>query len=392
MNASNALAKSVGKIISRVIKEGDRALSAYSRRFDGAPLRPSDFFAGRPRMAEGYRRCPTDVLWALKTAMRRIEKFHKEESKRIVRDWSVTIDGVRVGQTARPVARAALYAPGGRTCYPSTVLMTAIPAKIAGVDEIILATPMKNLKDEVLAAAYLSGVNRILCLGGPWAIAAMAYGTKTVPKVDKIVGPGNEYVTEAKRQVYGAAGIEGLAGPSEIAVWADAKSDPEKAAMNLAAQAEHDPKSRGYLLTKNRRIGEEIRRMVPAQFLRQVEFIVLASDSAIARKINEIAPEHLYLALAKPARVLKFIRNAGAIFMGEASSVPLGDYSAGPSHVLPTGSSARFGSGLSVKDFLKWSSVIERTRAKGIHAVRAAGILARAEGLSFHARALEACG
>ncbi|OGR88791.1 MAG: histidinol dehydrogenase [Elusimicrobia bacterium RIFCSPLOWO2_01_FULL_60_11] len=392
MNDPNALARSVGKIISRVIKDGDRALSAYSLRFDGVKVRPSDFFAGRARMAEGLRRCPKDVLWALKAAKARIERFHREEAKRLIKSWSVSIDGIRAGQTARPVSRAAVYAPGGRTCYPSSVLMTAIPAKIAGVDEIILATPMKNLKDEVLAAAYLAGVDRILCLGGPWAIAALAYGTQTVPKVDKIAGPGNEYVTEAKRQVYGQVGIDGLAGPSEIAVWADARTDPEMAAMNLAAQAEHDPGSKGYLLTSDRRSAEEIRRRIPSKFLKQMEIRVLGTDASIAKRINEIAPEHLYLALSKPARVLKLIRNAGAIFLGETTSVPLGDYTAGPSHVLPTGTSARFGSGLSVKDFMKWNSVIERTRGKGKDAVRSAKIIAGTENLRYHIRALEACG
>ena len=389
MNPSITLVKSVGEIISRVIKEGDRALSAYSLSFDGVRLRPSDFFVGPRRMAEGLRRCPQDVLWALKTAKRRIEKFHKEEFKRIVKDWSVTLEGIRVGQTVRPISKAALYAPGGRTCYPSTVLMTAIPAKIAGVEEIILATPMKNLKDEVLAAAALAGVNRILCLGGPWAIAALAYGTKTVPKVDKIVGPGNEYVTEAKRQIYGAAGIDGLAGPSEIAVWADAKTNPESAALNLAAQAEHDPKSKGYLLSSSRKVCEEVREKIPSQFLKQIKFEILASDAAIAKKINEIAPEHLYLALAKSTRVLKLIKNAGAIFIGESSPVPLGDYSAGPSHVLPTGTSARFASGLSVKDFLKWSSVIENFNSAHSKIFEAARTLAEVEGLTFHRLSLE---
>ncbi len=389
MASTKTTSKAVEKIIARVAKEGDAALAFYSEKFDKTPLKPSEFFLGKREIEAGFRRTSAEIRKALQTAKTRIEKFHKEEYKRLNLNWTVDLGGILAGQTARPIEKAALYVPGGRFCYPSTVLMTALPAKAAGVDEIILASPKKNLKDEVLAAAFVAGVDRILCLGGPWAIAALALGTKTVPKVDKIVGPGNQFVTEAKRQVYGLVGIDGLAGPSEIAVWADAKSDVSKVALNLLAQAEHDPDSQSFLLAREKITLANIRKAIPQEFLKQIAFIHLSSEESIAKKINEIAPEHLYLALSNPKRVLKLIRNAGAIFIGQDAPVPLGDYSAGPSHVLPTGSSARFGSGLSVKDFLKWSSTIERKPGKGNDAMQAAQVIADVEGLRFHAQALE---
>ncbi len=391
MSSSKIVVKAVGEIIARVAKDGDAALAFYSRKFDQTQLKPSEFFLDKSEIEDGFKRTSKNIQKALLTAAVRVKKFHQEELKRLNLEWTVNLDGISVGQTARPIENAALYVPGGRFCYPSTVLMTAIPAKIAGVQNIILTTPKKNLKDEVLAAAFIAGVDKILCLGGPWAIAALAYGTKTVPKVDKIVGPGNQYVTEAKRQVYGLVGIDGLAGPSEIAVWADAKSDRTKVCMNLLAQAEHDPEAKSFILSRDKKVLRLIRDEVPREFLKQISFIALPSDELIADKINGIAPEHLYLALKDAKKVLKMIRNAGAIFIGEDAVVPLGDYSAGPSHVLPTGSSARFGSGLSVKDFLKWSSTIERRRGKGQDAIDAAQTLSDVEGLKFHSQTLELC-
>ena len=383
------MAKAVEKIIGRVRRDGDRALEFYSRKFDATKLSAKDFFLRSGEIRSGFTRTAPRVRSALVLAGKRIEFFHKQELDRISRGWTAELDGIRVGQVVRPIGSAALYVPGGRYCYPSTVLMTAIPARVAGVKRMILATPKKNLGDAVLAAAYLAGVREILCVGGPWAVAALALGTKRVPKVDKIVGPGNRYVTEAKRQLYGLVGIEGLAGPSEIAVWADSKTDPDKAALNLMAQAEHDPEAKSFFLTRDKKIMGEVKNRIDKNYLRQVSFRLFAGEGRIVDEINRIAPEHLYLAIRDPKRILGGIKNAGAIFIGEDTPVPLGDYVAGPSHVLPTGSSARFGSGLSVKDFLKWSSTIETVSAKSRKARFAAQTLAEAEGLHYHALALE---
>ena len=383
-----AVAKSVKMILDRVRKEGDRALEFYSQKFDRTKLAAKDFFVPAREIRAGFERAEPRIKAALALAKKRIEFFHRRELERSSLAWTAELDWIRVGQIARPMDSAALYVPGGRFSYPSTVLMTAIPAKIAGVRRIVLATPKKNLTDAVLAAAYLVGVKEILCLGGPWAIAALGFGTKRVLKVDKIVGPGNVYVTEAKRQLFGMVGIEGLAGPSEIAVWADAKADPQKVALNLMAQAEHDPEAKSILFTTDAGTAREVKKRVEKEFLKQVAFQVLPSEARVLSAINKIAPEHLYLAIRNPRKVLGKIRNAGAIFLGEETPVPLGDYVAGPSHVLPTGGSARFASGLSVKDFLKWSSTIEALPGKSRKEYEAAKTIAEAEGLRFHALAL----
>ncbi len=385
----NSLANEVAAIIGRVRKDGDRALEYYQRKFDGIDLQARRFEVPRKRLKEAYRSIRSDVRSALDLSARRIGSFHRKELSKVRRQWCMDSDGVRVGQRSYPLESAGIYVPGGRFCYPSTVLMTAIPAKAAGVGTVVMVTPAKNMKDEVMAAAYVAKVDRVFAVGGPAAIAALAFGTKTVPRVDKIVGPGNRFVTEAKRQVYGAVGIDGLAGPSEVAIWADGSADPVEAAANMMAQAEHDPDSRAYLFCSSAALRDRVKARVEKKFWAQTQFIVSASRAKIVREINDLAPEHLILAIRNPGAAVGQVRTAGAIFIGGGTPVPLGDYSAGPSHVLPTGRAGRFGSGLSAKDFLRWSSTIESYRGRGNKTFGAAKILAETEGLAYHAKALE---
>src|SRR3989338_7205318 len=378
----------ISQILKRVEKEGDRAVEFYTKKYDKIELPAKKFLVQKNEWSKALKRLSPQFLSALKIAKNRIEQFHKQELKRINKDWRITLDSITLGQISNPIEKVGCYVPVGRSCYPSTVLMTAIPAKVAGVKKVVMVTPYKNLKDEILAAALYSGVDQIFSIGGPQAIAALAFGTKTIPKVDKIIGPGNRYVTEAKRQVFGVVGIEGLAGPSEIAIWADSSSNLFKISLNLLAQAEHDPDARSFLFTKDKNLIKKILNEIPKKFKNQIHLECLQSDQAIIKKINEIAPEHLYLAIHGPKLVLPFIKNAGAIFLGENSPVALGDYVAGPSHVLPTGRTARFNSALSVKDFLKWSSVIENRSSNNKKLFQAAKSLADAEGLNYHSLSL----
>lgn len=378
----------VRDILNKVREDGDKALEFYTKKFDHINLPAKQFSVSRDEMQRSYNRIPQHVKSALLLAKRRIEFFHKAELKRIGKSWVAHLDGVSVGQKVSPLSKVGIYVPGGRYCYPSTVLMTAVPARLAGVKQIVMVTPLKNLKDEVLAAAFIAGVDRCFTVGGPAAIAALAYGTRTIPKVDKIVGPGNQYVTEAKRQIFGEVGIDGLAGPSEVAVWADSSSDSFKIALNLLAQAEHGPDSKSFLFTTQKSVLSDVKKRIQREFLRQIKFVYVQNESAVIEQINAIAPEHLYLAIRYPKKVLSRICNAGAIFLGENSPVALGDYVAGPSHVLPTGKSAKFSSGLSVKDFLKWSSVIENKSRNSSKILNSAKTIAEVEGLHYHSLSL----
>ncbi len=375
----------VFKIIKKVKNEGDRALQDATLKFDRVNLSRSGLFPVPPAaLKKAYESIPSELRSALIVAKKRIRDFHTEELKNLIRNWSKNIGGISVGQRATPLNRIGIYVPGGRTTYPSTVLMTAIPATVAGVREIIIVTPPQNLKKEMLAACFISGVKRIYGVGGPQAIAALAFGTETVPKVDKIFGPGNRYVAEAKRQLFGTVGIDSLAGPSEVVVWADGSCDPKKIVLNLLAQAEHDPDARAAFYTQDRNLMSKVKPLIPANFLKQIECFYDKNKDVIADKINSLAPEHLWLALKNPKQAMSNIFNAGAIFLGTNTPVALGDYIAGPSHVLPTGKSARFSSGLSVKDFYKWSSVIERKDNNISSLLNAAMALAKAEKLENH--------
>jgi histidinol dehydrogenase len=345
---------------------------------------------------------PSEQRAALSAAAVRIREYHERQK---MASWSFTEpDGTRLGQNITPLDRVGVYVPGGKAAYASTVLMNALPALVAGVNEIIMVVPTPNgvRNPLVLAAARLAGVTRAFAVGGAQAIAALAYGTATIPAVDKIVGPGNAYVAAAKRRVFGAVGIDMIAGPSEILVIADATANPEWVAMDMFAQAEHDELAQAILLSPDLElldaVASAIARMLPALERRDIVARSLGNRGALIRVrdlreacelANRIAPEHLELAVADPEVLLDRIRNAGAIFLGHYSSEAIGDYCAGPNHVLPTSRSARFSSPLGVYDFQKRSSVIEVSRAGARTLGAIAATLARGEGLSAHARSAE---
>jgi len=282
-----------------------------------------------------------------------------------------------------------VYVPGGRFAYPSTVLMAAIPAKIAGVEKVVVATPPKNLNQEVLAAAYLAGVDEIYQVGGPVAVAALAIGTKTIPKVDLIVGPGNAFVTEAKRQLFGEVAIDLLAGPSELVILADSSASADFLAADLMAQAEHDPMARTILISMDKDLLKKVKALVPREKLYQCQLIFESSVTKAIEKLNKFAGEHVELMVRNPQSLLARVKNAGALFIGPYSPAVMGDYWAGPSHVLPTGRSATFSSGLSVANFMKRSSLIEIGPKAFIKGGKAAFQMAMAEGLLQHAKSIK---
>jgi histidinol dehydrogenase len=363
--------ESVAEIIEDVKKRGDKALIEYTEKFDGISLEPSTLEIDSDEIENAVNSLDPEDLDLLRLSAGRIEKFHKKQS---LRSWSYTDEeGVGLGQEIRPLDRVGIYAPGGRALYPSTVLMAAIPAKVAGVGEIILATPSTGgrVHPLILAAAKLGGVERIFRIGGAQAIAALAYGTESVPLVDKIVGPGNIYVAAAKRMVFGKVGIDMIAGPSEILIISDGTSRPDIAAADLLSQAEHDELASAVLVTPSEDFAREVASEVDLQLKvlersaiaqKSVEnygAVIVTADMDEAVKIaNMIAPEHLELMVKNPESVLEKIKNAGAVFMGYYTPEALGDYIAGPNHILPTGGTARFSSPLGVYDFVKRMSVV----------------------------------
>lgn len=389
----------VAGVIARVRAKGDAALAAYTRRFDGFDPEDAGFAVPRADFAAAWRRVPRSLRESLALCAARIEAFHRRQ-----RDagYTVRAKGAVLGQRALPVGRAGIYVPGGKAAYPSTLLMNAIPARVAGVGEVIAAcaAPGGQVPDVVLAAARIAGVSRVFRIGGAQAIAAMAYGTATVPRVDMIAGPGSAYVTEAKRQVFGAVGIDMLAGPSELVVLADGEAVPAYVAADLLSQAEHDEDAFVALVTGSsllaRAVEEEIGRqlaalprrgILAASLSRAVVFLVGGVAEGV-EVVNRLAPEHLSLMVRDPWKTLKRIRNAGTAFLGPHSPVAVGDYIAGINHTLPTGGAARFASPLGVGDFLKKINVVLYTfsslRADGPHVVA----IARREGLDAHARAV----
>jgi histidinol dehydrogenase len=385
-----AVQKVVRKILADVRKRGDAAVREYTKRFDGVAVK--DFALG------GLDAIPRQQAEALRAAHARIKVFHE---KQLQESWQFTeADGTRLGQQVSPLGRVGLYVPGGKAAYPSSVLMNAVPAKVAGVGEIVMVSPNPN--PLVLAAAALAGVDRVIGIGGAQAIGALAYGTKRIPRVDKIVGPGNVYVAEAKRQVFGEVGIDMVAGPSEILVIGDGSAPADWVAMDLFSQAEHDESAQAILLSPSENyldevaasvqklIGEMPRRAVIAASLKARGAFILTRDLEEACEVaNRIAPEHLELAVQDPEKIFSKIRNAGAIFLGRWSSEAIGDYCAGPNHVLPTAGTARFSSPLGVYDFQKRTSVICVSREAATTLGRIAVTLANGEGLSAHARAAE---
>ena len=385
-----AVERVVRAIIADVRKRGDAAVRKYARKFDGAVPREIEV---SPKL---LRSIPRPQAEALRAACRRIKSFHERQ---LQKSWQYTdADGTRLGLRLTPVERVGLYVPGGKAAYPSTVLMNAVPAKIAGVRELVMVSPNPNAL--VLAAAALAGVDRVISIGGAQAVAALAYGTRSIPRVDKIVGPGNVYVAEAKRQLFGQVGIDMVAGPSEILVISDGSAPPEWVAMDLFSQAEHDQAAQAILLSTDEKhlnaVAASINKLLPGMVRKKIisaslqargALILTRSLAEACALANRIAPEHLELAVRDPRKILPRVKNAGAIFLGRWSSEAIGDYCAGPNHVLPTSGTARFSSPLGVYDFQKRSSVIGISRKSAIALGRVAMVLAEGEGLSAHARA-----
>ena len=379
----------VSNIIRDVQSKGDEALEDYTSRYDDVKIKVSASCILPEQMQKAYDSVSETFRDSILFSKRRIQKFYQMESQRILKNWNKNVDGVVVGQRSYPVEKIGIYVPGGQYSYPSVVLMTAVPARVAGVSSIIIMTPYKKLSQEVLSAAWIAKVDMIFPIGGPWAIAALAYGTKTIPKVDKIIGPGNVYVTEAKRQVYGAAGIDNLSGPSEVVVVADKYSSVDKIVMNLLAQSEHDADAKAFLFSCDTYILDAVKVQIPSKFINQISFEFYSTFQKIIDKVNILAPEHLFLCFKKAKSWLKKFKYAGAIFIGEDTPVALGDYSAGPSHVLPTNRAGRFSSGLSIRDFMVWTSTIQTvSRKKANPCFQSAQKIASSEGLLYHEKSL----
>jgi histidinol dehydrogenase len=398
-----AVEAAVRAIVAEVRSRGDAALLEYTRRFDRVAARSvAELEIPRAELRAALESLPARERAALEEAAARVRRFHERQ---LGESWQYReADGTVLGQRVSALGRVGLYVPGGKAAYPSSVLMNAIPARVAGVGELVMASPTPGGERNalVLAAAALSGVDRVFALGGAQAVAALAYGTDTVPAVDKIVGPGNAYVAAAKRQVFGQVGIDMIAGPSEILVISDGSTPPDWLAMDLFAQAEHDELAQAILLSPSARhldeVEQAIARLLPAMPRRAVIEASLASRGALVATrdleeactlANRIAPEHLELSVAEPEEWLPKLRNAGAIFLGRWSSEAVGDYCAGPNHVLPTAGTARFFSPLGVYDFQKRSSLIGVSREGAAVLGRIAATLAEGEGLAAHARSAE---
>lgn len=391
------------EIIEAVRTRGDEALVEFTQRFDGVQASSmSDLVLPRERLELALMRITDEQRNALEHAADRVRSYHEKQKQD---SWRYTeADGTVLGQQVTPLDRAGLYVPGGKASYPSSVLMNAIPAKVAGVAEVVMVvpTPRGEINELVLAAACIAGVDRVFTVGGAQAVAALAYGTQSVPRVDKIVGPGNIYVATAKRHVFGQVGIDMIAGPSEILVVCDGQTDPDWIAMDLFSQAEHDEDAQSILVSPDAefldRVAESIARLLPtmerAEIIRtslegRGALIHVADQARACEVVNRIAPEHLELSVADPEAWLPGIRHAGAIFMGRYTAEALGDYCAGPNHVLPTSGTARFSSPLGVYDFQKRSSLIFCSADGASVLGRTASVLARGESLTAHARSAE---
>ena len=389
----------VAVIVDRVRTTGDTALREMASEFDGVDL--GELEVGRASLVDALEQLPQDLRQSMERSANNIRRFHEGQ---LPKASSIIIEpGVTIGRRPDALGRVGVYAPGGRASYPSSVLMGAIPAKVAGVGEIVLCSPPSEggfPSQAVLAAAQLSGVDRVFAVGGAGAIAAMCLGTTTIPRVDKVVGPGNAYVAEAKLQLATIASFDSPAGPSELLVIADDKANPESVAREVLAQAEHDPQAVAIVIATDqntaRRIGSEIsiqmktaiRGDIIATSLAERGGVVSVGSIADALAIsNAFAPEHLMLAVSNPRQALELVRNAGTVFLGEASSVAFGDYMTGANHVLPTGGLARSYSGLSTLDFVRWTTFQEITPSGAASLARDVAVFAEAEGLSAHAAA-----
>ena len=402
-NSNEEINNNVRKIIKEVKDKGDSSVLKFTSEFDSLNAKSiSELIISKESLKKSFDNLNQKQKNALNIAAQRIESYHLKQKQE---SWNYTEDdGTVLGQKVSPLDRVGLYVPGGKAAYPSSVLMNSIPAKVAGVNELIMVVPTpRGVSNElVLAAAHIADVDMVITIGGAQAIAALAYGTETIPKVDKIVGPGNIYVATAKKQVFGQVGIDMIAGPSEILIICDGSTDPDWIAMDLFSQAEHDEEAQSILLCPDEGFIEKVRssiqRLLPTMerehiirtALKNRGALILTKDINEAIKIsNKIAPEHLELSVENPESILDDIKHAGAIFMGKYSSEALGDYCAGPNHVLPTSSTARFSSPLGVYDFQKRSSIVYCSEQSASDLGKIASVLGRAESLTAHARAAE---
>lgn len=390
-------------IIAAVRQQGDAALVEFTRQFDGLEVAEmGDLILPRERLEAALDKITPEQRQALEAAAERVRSYHEHQQQD---SWQYTeANGTVLGQKVTPLDRAGLYVPGGKASYPSSVLMNAIPAKVAGVPEVVMVvpTPRGEINELVLAAAAVAGVDRVFTIGGAQAVAALAYGTESVPAVDKIVGPGNIYVATAKRHVFGKVGIDMIAGPSEILVVCDGQTDPDWIAMDLFSQAEHDEDAQAILVSPDadfiEQVAQSMARLLPTLEREEIArtsvrergaLIVVENMQQAIEVANQIAPEHLELSVANPESLLPQIRHAGAIFMGRYTAEALGDYCAGPNHVLPTSGTARFSSPLGVYDFQKRSSIINCSPQGASELGKIASVLARGESLTAHARSAE---
>jgi len=393
-----SIQKTVEEIINAVKKEGDKALKRYTERFDGVKLKSLSIDSRE--IKNSAKQVNKEFLNALKLSAKRIRAFHEFQKEQ---SWYFSEDGILLGQIIMPIERIGVYVPGGKAAYPSTVLMNVIPAQVAGVREIAICVPTSKdrINPSVAAAIKLLGIKEVYRIGGAQAIAAMAYGTKTIKKVDKIVGPGNIYVAAAKKAVFGDAGIDMIAGPSEILIIADSTANPSFIAADLLGQAEHDEMASAILLTNSESLAKKVKKEINIQLknlrrkdiakksLDKYSAIIITKNLNTAINIsNQIAPEHLEIMTKVPAEFLPKIKNAGAIFLGEWTTEPLGDYSAGPNHTLPTGGTSRFSSPLGVYDFIKRSSLLSFKKEGVTKLARAVEAFANTEGLEAHGNTL----
>jgi len=392
--------KTVATILAAVRKEGDAAVLRYTARFDGVKLAARDLLVPQSEIDRAFRAIPAATRNALQQAHRRIVRFHGRQQEK---GFEAAEPGLRLGMRVAPIEKAGVYVPGGRAAYPSSVLMNITPARVAGVPDITVVTPPSpsGIRPEVLAAARIAGATRVVRAGGAQAVAALAYGTETIPRVDKIVGPGNIYVATAKRLVFGQVDIDMIAGPTEVLIIADETARPDFVAADMLAQAEHDPEAAAICLTTTRGHAEAVAAEVEAQLAtlarkeiarhslaRYGTIAVVDTLDRAAEIADQIAAEHLELFVRRPRALARRIRNAGAIFLGQYTTESLGDYAAGPNHVLPTGGSARFSSPLGVYDFVKRTSIIEATREGLARLARTVEDLADSEGLQGHGLAV----
>jgi len=398
-----ATRETVAQVLADVQRRGDEAVREYTRRFDGVDLAPSEWELSSTGWQAALERVEPGLRAALARAGDRVREYHQHQREEGFH--LATEDGSVVGMKVTPLDRVGLYVPGGKASYPSSVIMNAMPALVAGVKEIVVVVPPKGVTDLVLAACALSGVTRIFRIGGAQAVAALAFGTATVPRVDKIVGPGNRWVAEAKRQVVGQVGIDMIAGPTEVLIIADGTASPRRIAADMIAQAEHDEDATSWCVTTDAAIADAIpgaleaalagapRAAIARAALERNGLVIVVPTMRDAIEVaNRRAPEHLEILADGPDRIASGVRHAGAIFLGDHTPEPVGDYMAGPSHVLPTGGTARYASPLGVYDFVKRSSIIRYSEARLAADAEAIIALAEAEGLYGHAEAVRVRG